>query len=235
MAHRIVQPDLNQLEKILGVKFKNKDTLLTALRHRSYLNETKNKQLSSNERLEFLGDAVLELVVTDYLYRRYQNRPEGDLTHFRASLVCTTNLAKASRRLNLGHFLLLSKGERLQGGADNENILADLFEAIIGAIYLDQGLESASHFIKQNLLSHLPKNINLREVKDAKSYFQEIAQKKYKITPRYVVLKEKETEGEDKFTVGLYLEDKLITTAQGRNKKQATEKAAAKALSLEKV
>ncbi len=230
MAHQLNKPNLRELENILNINFKNKELLLTALRHRSYLNEVKNKNLISNERLEFLGDAVLELVVTDFLYHRYQDRPEGDLTHLRASLVCTSSLAKLSRRLHLGKFLLLSKGEKLQGGNNNENILADLFEAIIGAIYLDQGYQKAAEFIKKHLLTNLPNRINLQEVKDAKSYFQEIAQKKYKVTPRYDVLEEKEKEGEDKFTVGLYLDKKLITTAQGKNKKEATEKAAQKAL-----
>ncbi len=230
MAHQLNKPNLKELENILNLRFRDKDILLTALRHRSCLNEVKNKNLISNERLEFLGDAVLELVVTDFLYNRYQDRPEGDLTHLRASLVCTTSLAKQSRRLHLGNFLLLSKGEKLQGGNNNENILADLFEAIIGAIYLDQGYQKAAEFIKKHLLTNLPNRINLPQVKDAKSYFQEIAQKKYKVTPHYATLEEKGEEGKDKFTVGLYLEKKLIAIAKGRNKKEATEKAAQKAL-----
>src|SRR5690606_29239619 len=168
--------DLSDLEKILNVTFTNKDILRTALVHRSYLNENPKFDLPSNERLEFLGDAVLELIVSDHLYCTYQDSAEGELTNFRSSLVNTTSLAESSLKLGVGEFLYLSKGEEGSGGRKNQYILANTFEALLGAIYLDQGIDAASAFVHTHLIIKLPAIIEKQLYKDAKSSLQELSQ-----------------------------------------------------------
>ncbi len=224
--------DLSKLEQVLAITFKDKQLLLTALRHRSYINEYKNRHLASNERLEFLGDAVLEFVTTDFLYKAYQNYPEGDLTNIRAAIVCTQNLAQANRQLKLNQFFLLGKGEKSQGGNNNDNLLADLFEAVIGAIYLDRGLTVTAEFIRKNLLSNLPKKINLDQVKGPKSLLQEKSQRRYKFTPEYKILTESQVGPNHHFEVGVYIGNKLLAKGSGPSKKTAQEKAAQKGLEI---
>ena len=219
------------LEKKLGIKFKNKNLLKQALIHRSYLNEHPEEKLEHNERLEFLGDAVLELIVSEYLYQNYQN-PEGELTAWRASLVNANNLSNLAKNLGINDFLFLSKGEAKSTGKAREIILANTFEALIGAIYLDQGLKQAKNFIKKHLIKQLPEIIEKELYKDPKSKFQEIAQGKFKITPTYKVLKEEGPAHEKKFTVGLFLNEKFIAKGEGSSKFEAEVEAAKKGLTV---
>jgi ribonuclease III len=212
--------NLNILENRLKIKFKNIKILRQALTHRSYVNEHPKEKIDHNERLEFLGDAVLELIVTEYLYHKFDN-PEGELTSWRASLVNTDSLSALAQELDLNSFLFLSRGETKSTGKARSVILADVFEALIGAIYIDQGVKKAKDFITKNLLVKLPKIIKDRLYKDPKSEFQEISQAKLKITPSYKVLKETGLAHEKKFTVGLFLGDKLISKGQGTSKFEA--------------
>ncbi len=209
--------DLTPLEKKLNLKFKNKNLLQEALIHRSYLNEHPEIKLSHNERLEFLGDAVLELVVTEYLYQNY-NQPEGELTSWRASLVNAESLSKLAKKLDLGKFICLSKGEEAGSFKAKKIILADALEALIGAIYLDQGMGKVKTFIKKFILSKLTKIIRYQKYKDPKSTFQEFSQAKFKITPTYKVLKETGPAHNKTFLVGLFLENNLISKSQGKIK-----------------
>ena len=173
------------LEEKLGVVFGNKDLLTQALTHRSYLNENPDFELGHNERLEFLGDAVLELIVTEELYKRFPDKPEGDLTSFRAALVNSNMLAEIGAELNINDFLLLSRGEAKDEGRARQFILANAFEAIIGAIYLDQRYVGAESFIHRVLLPHLDEVLEKKLYKDSKSFFQESSQERVGITPTY--------------------------------------------------
>lgn len=220
---------IENFENNIGCNFKNKDLLIQAFVHRSYINENPDFYLNHNERLEFLGDAVLELVVTEYLYKNY-DKPEGELTTWRAALVRTERLAQVARELGIEECLLLSKGESQQQGKARQTILANAFEALIGAIYLDQGYQKAKEFIEKNLISYLPEILEKKLYKDAKSLYQEIIQEKYKITPTYQVLKEEGPDHCKKFLVGLFIEDKLIAKGEGYSKQEAEEQAAKKAL-----
>ncbi len=219
-----------KLEKKLSLDFKNKDLLIQAFCHRSYLNENPDFKLGQNERLEFLGDAVLELVVTEHLFKKYPDNTEGDLTNWRAALVNTKMLSEIAQNLNLGDYLLLSNGEKKGNGKARQYMMADLFEALIGAIYLDSGYNKAKKFIKKNLLVELPKIISLGLFKDPKSELQEIAQEKTGITPTYDIIKEFGPDHDKSFKMGVYLEDKKLAEGEGGSKKEAEEEAAEKAL-----
>jgi len=225
--------NLSSLEKNINIKFNNKDLLKQALIHRSYLNENPDFYLKDNERLEFLGDAILEMVVTEYLYNNYPN-PEGELTNWRAALVNTKMLAKVASRLEINNHLLLSRGENKDTGRARQYILADAFEALIGAIFLDQEYEKASKFIKKNILKELPDIIDQKLYKDPKSDFQEKSQDKAGITPTYEVIKEWGPDHAKSFIVGLYLDKELIAKGQGVSKQEAQEKAAKAALKKKK-
>lgn len=220
--------DISELENIIGINFKKPKLLQQALVHRSYLNENPNFELDHNERLEFLGDAVLELVVTEYLYNKYPN-PEGELTNWRASLVNANNLAIVGREIGLENFLYLSKGESKDKNTKARGyILANAMEAIIGAIYTDQGYKSSDKFIKQFILSKLPYILEHKLYLDAKTKFQEAAQEKVSITPTYDVLRETGPDHNKSFTVGVYLAGELVAEGQGTSKQEA-ETAAAEA------
>ncbi|OGY43473.1 MAG: ribonuclease III [Candidatus Buchananbacteria bacterium RIFCSPHIGHO2_02_FULL_40_13] len=222
--------DLVKLEQNIGVKFKNQDGLIQAIVHRSYINEHPEFKLDHNERLEFLGDAVLELIVTEYLYDKYPN-PEGELTNWRASLVNGDNLAKISKNLEIDEFLMMSKGEsRDKNSKARQYILANALEAIIGAIYLDQGLKIAKKFITLNILRDLEEIIAKKLYIDAKSDFQEKAQEKIGITPTYKILASAGPDHAKVFKVGVYLSKKLIATGTGTSKQEAQTEAAKKAL-----
>ncbi len=221
--------DLIKLEKILNVHFKNKNLLLEALTHRSYLNEHPELSLGHNERLEFLGDAVLELLVSEHLYKNFK-KPEGEMTNLRAALVNAKSLANIAKNLYIEDYLFLSKGEKKDSKRARESLLANTLEAIIGAIYLDQGIEVAREFIEKNILSHLPVILKKQDIKDAKSRFQEVTQEKFKITPEYKVLREWGPDHQKQFQVGVYLNKKLIAEGQGFSIKEAEEEAAKKAL-----
>lgn len=222
--------DLSKLERILDVEFIDKNHLLSAITHRSYLNEHRDATQEHNERLEFLGDAVLELVVTDYLFKQYPEKPEGELTAVRAALVNTTSLSDASTKLGINDFLLMSKGESKDTGRARQYILANAFEAAIGAIYLDQGYEVARNFIDSQLFHKTDKIIEDRLWQDAKSRFQELAQDKVSITPSYETLSQEGPDHDRVFTIGVYLKDKKVAEGSGRSKQEAEQDAAINAL-----
>jgi ribonuclease-3 len=221
--------DLSALEKKLGVKFNNSDLLLQSLTHRSYLNENPDFYLDHNERLEFLGDAVLELVVTEYLYNSFPN-PEGELTNWRAALVKAETLSQVSDNLGINKYLLLSKGEAKDTGRARQYILANALEAIIGAIYLDQGYESIKQFILKAIIKELPEILEKGTYRDAKSVFQEEAQERVGITPTYEVLKEWGPDHAKHFRVGVFLNGELAAEGEGVSKQEAQLEAAKNAL-----
>ncbi|MBZ1348574.1 MAG: ribonuclease III [Candidatus Nealsonbacteria bacterium] len=227
--------DFSIFEKKTGIKFKNKDLLIQAFIHRSYLNENPNFYLKHNERLEFLGDAVLELVITEELYQKYPNKSEGELTSWRAALVNTRMLIKIAKSIGLNEFLLLSKGEQKETGKARQTILANTLESIIGALYLDKGYKSCQKFIKKHLIKELPAIIKSQLYKDAKSLFQEQAQEKKKITPVYKVLEEKGPDHMRHFVMGVFLGQKLIAKGKGLSKQDAETAAAKNALEIKKL
>lgn len=227
-----MEKDFSVIEKSIGVKFKSKKLLKQAHTHRSYLNENPDSKMEHNERLEFLGDAVLELVVTEYLYENY-NAPEGELTNWRASLVNAQMLAKKAHVIGLNDCLLLSRGETKDIGKAREIILANAFEALVGAIYLDQGIKPAEKFLKKVLLVDLPYIISHKLYMDPKSKLQEETQGLLNITPLYKVLEEWGPDHEKKFKVGAYLEDFLLAQGEGSSKQEAQVDAAEKALKKE--
>lgn len=221
--------DFSKLEKALKLKFKDKNLLTQAFVHRSYLNEHPNFKLNHNERLEFLGDAVLELVVTEHLFRKYE-RPEGDMTNWRAAIVNTQSLSESAEQLGFKEYLLLSQGEKRGSEKARQYILADAFEAFLGALYLDQGLKAAKDFIETHLISKLPLILKQGLYVDAKSRFQEKAQEKVKVTPIYEVLKEWGPDHNKHFLMGVFLDQELAGEGQGSSKREAEEQAARKAL-----
>ncbi len=221
---------IRDLEKKLGLSFKNKDFLVQAFCHRSYINENPDFNLGQNERLEFLGDAVLELVVTEYLYHSYPEKSEGELTNWRAALVNTKMISKVGQKLGFENCILLSNGEQKEKGKARQYILADTFEAVIGAIYIDSGYLEAQKFIKNYLLRELPKIISLGLFKDPKSELQEIAQEKLEVTPTYKIIKESGPDHNKSFLMGVFLSDEMIAKGEGGSKKEAEEVAARKAL-----
>ncbi len=221
--------ELLRLEKILKVKFKNKELLRQALVHRSYLNENPNFPLPHNERLEFLGDAALELAVTEYLYQNYSN-PEGELTNFRAALVNSIMLAKIARGFELEKYLLMSRGEAKDTGRARQYLIANALEAVIGAIYLDRGYKATKKFVEKNIIKELPGILEQKLYEDPKSRFQEESQERAGITPSYKVLKEWGPDHDKHFIVGVYLEKELIAEGEGRSKQDAQRKAAQEAL-----
>ena len=224
----MAKKDLKDLQKRLGLKFKDESLLRQALVHRSYLNENPSFETGHNERLEFLGDAVLELVVTEFLYLKFTDRPEGDLTSWRASLVNSKMLYEITPNLGIEEFLYLSKGEaKDKNKKSRQFILADAVEAIIGAIYLDQGMEAAKKFIVENIISQLDKILTNQTFLDPKSYFQEKAQEARGITPHYEILKEEGPDHDKIFTVGLYLGEELVCEGGGSSKQEAQVQAAA--------
>jgi len=222
--------DFSQLEKKLKIKFKNKDLLKQAFVHRSYLNENPKFPLNHNERLEFLGDAILELIVTKYLYQKYPKKPEGELTNWRAALVNARSLSRIAKGLGFGEYLLLSRGESKDTGKARQYILANTFEAFLGAFYLDQGLEKVRQFVKTHLIKELAKILKEDLWQDAKSRFQEEAQKRIRITPNYKVLKEWGPDHAKHFVVGVFLGDELAAEGEGSSKQEGEEKAAQAAL-----
>lgn len=223
--------DLSPLEQILGVVFSNKDLLLQALTHRSYINENPKFYLDHNERLEFLGDAVLELSVTKHLYENYDN-PEGELTSWRASIVNSKMLGVIAKDIGINDFLLLSRGEAKDTGRAREYILANAAEAIIGAIYLDQGFEAADGFVRRCIIPRLPEIIEKKLYKDPKSSFQEEAQDRVGITPTYEVLDEWGPDHSKHFVVGVFLDQELVAKGEGNSKQEAQEHAAEKGLEV---
>ena len=222
--------DFAEFENKIGITFNDKSLLKQAFIHRSYINENPKVGLSHNERLEFLGDAVLELVTTDYLYRKYPEKAEGELTSFRAALVNTHSISEIASKLGANDYLLLSKGESKDTGKARGYILADTFESIVGAIYLDQGYDTAKKFIKSYLIPTLNDIVEKRLWRDSKSHFQEMAQEYNGVTPSYKVLKEHGPDHDKEFTIGVYVKDELVAEGMGKSKQDAEQNAAKKAL-----
>jgi len=220
---------ISKLESKIGVEFKNKDLLLQALTHRSYLNENTKWHLDHNERLEFLGDAVLELIVTEYLYNNYPN-PEGELTNWRAALVNANILSQITSEFDLNDFILLSRGEARDTGRARQYILANAIEAVIGAIYLDQGYEPSKKFITRFVLKELSTIIEKKLYRDHKSLFQEYAQEHVGITPTYEVLEEWGPDHARNFKIGVFLDKEMAGSGQGPSKQEAQQEAAKDAL-----
>lgn len=218
--------DFSPFEKKLNLKFKNKDLLIQAFCHRSYLNENPDFYLDHNERLEFLGDAVLELVVTEELYKKYPKKPEGELTNWRAALVNAKQLAEVAKELGFNDFLLLSRGETKETGKARQYILANTFESLIGALYLDRGYKACQDFIKKHLTLKLPEIIEKELFRDAKSRFQEESQERVGITPTYKVLKEWGPDHAKNFVIGVFLDKELVSQGEGSSKQEAEENAA---------
>ena len=220
---------MEKLEAKLKITFKNKRLLKQALTHRSYLNEHPKLKLVSNERLEFLGDAILEFIISKTLYLKYPELPEGVLTAMRSRVVCTESLAKLGKKLKLGQFLFLSKGEEASGGRENKSLLANTFEALIGAIFLDKGLKTTENFIEKKF-SHIINQLNRSQLKDAKSLLQEKVREEKKVTPTYKILAEEGPDHNKIFTVGVFAGSKKLGQGKGSSKQEAEEKAAQIAL-----
>lgn len=226
--------DFSRFEHEIGITFKDKSIIKQAFTHRSYLNENRSLTLAHNERLEFLGDAVLELSVTDYLYKTYPDKPEGEMTALRSALVNAITLSTVASNLHVNDFLLLSKGEAKDMGRARQYILANTLEAIIGAIYLDQGFEVAHHFISRFVLSLTEEIVRQGSWIDSKSSFQEKAQERIGITPVYKKIREIGPDHDKHFTVGVFLDTDLIAEGSGKSKQDAEQEAARKALESKK-
>jgi len=220
----------SDFEKKAGVAFKDKSLLKQAFTHRSYINENKNTKLEHNERLEFLGDAVLELVVTDFLYREYTDKPEGELTTYRSALVNAVTLSEVASNFNMNDYLLLSRGEAKDMGRARQFILANTFEAVIGAIYMDQGYEAAKGFIDRSVLTFAEKLIARGNLVDAKSAFQEKAQEHEGVTPSYKLVRDSGPDHDKSFVVGVYLGKEKVGEGEGKSKQEAEQNAAQRAI-----
>lgn len=224
------ETNLTKLEKKIGFVFKNKNLLKNAFIHRSYLNEHKDFKGDSNERLEFLGDAVLSIVVSRFLFVKLPESTEGNLTTLRAALVRTETLAKVAERLVLGTYLFLSKGEEDSKGRNNSSTMANTFEALVGAIYLDSGMDSAEVFIQKTILSNW-QHLAESATQDNKSKLQEFLQRQSHKSPLYKQLTAWGPDHAKKFEIGVFLEDKMLGSGKGKNKQEAAQNAASDALS----
>lgn len=222
--------DYQKLEEKIGIYFPKTDLLKVAFTHKSYINEHRKEKLQDNERLEFLGDAVLELAATHHLYDFCPDKPEGEMTAFRSALVKGKHLAEISRELELGQYLHLSKGEEKSGGRSKNYILANVLEALIGAIYLEHGYETAEKFIQQFILKKLDEIIAKGLYIDSKSLFQEFSQEKLDITPHYDLIKEEGPDHDKTFTMGAYIGKEFIAEGIGSSKQKAEDMAATNAL-----
>lgn len=217
-----------EFEKRIGYTFNNAELLVTALTHSSYSNEKRLKKQECNERLEFLGDAVLELISSEQIFRDHPDQPEGDLTRIRASYVCEPTLALCAKEIHLGEYLQLGKGEDQTGGRERDSILSDAMEATIGAVYMDGGFESAKRYVEEFVLKDIEKKSLFY---DSKTYLQEIVQRDSKKL-EYVLLKEEGPDHNKSFQVGVLIDGKQLTTAVGRTKKKAEQAAAYEAILL---
>ncbi len=215
-----------EIEKKLGIVFKDKSLLDVALTHRSYLNEHKEASLQNNERIEFLGDAVLELIISTHLFKTYPEKSEGELTNIRAAVVRTESLAEESRNLGIGEYLRMSKGEKESGGRDKDYLLANTFEAVLGAIYQDQGIEVCKEYLERTLLKKVARIVENNLFIDPKTQAQEIIQAQFKVTPIYDVVKQEGPDHDKIFTVALKINNKQIAVGTGSSKQKAEEEAA---------
>ena len=225
MSTNLKSLPLENLEKIIDVKFINKNLLAESVTHRSYLNESVDT-IESNERLEFLGDAILELLVSDYLFKTFPQFPEGKLTNLRSAIVNTKTLGTVGNKLKLGDFLLLSNGEEAGGGRTNNSLLADVFESVLGAIYLDRGIKAAQKLLETHLYPEIQKVLELGTFNDFKSMLQEKVQDKYRVTPVYEVIKEEGPDHNKTFYCRVMIGDKNIGEGTGKSKQEAEQDAA---------
>jgi len=212
---------LGLVQKIIDVKFKDKNLLDRALIHRSYVNETSAVKIKDNERLEYLGDSVLGLIVNEYLFKRFEEYPEGDLAKIKSAVVSEPTLAKVAREIKLGNYLLMGKGEELSGGRDRSSILANSFEALIGAVYLDQGLKVCRNFILALLKKDIERIDRMTYLRDPKTTLQEYVQKKYKERPVYEVVEEKGPDHKKEFLVRLIINGVEVSKGSGSSKRKA--------------
>ncbi len=224
--------DFSIFEKRHDLNFKDKDLLKQAFIHRSYINENSGVATSHNERLEFLGDAVLELVTTEELYKRFRDKPEGELTAIRAAMVNTVSISEAATELGMNEFLLLSKGEAKDKGKAREYILANTFEAMTGAIYLDAGYDKAKEFIAKALFGKIESIVRMKLWRDAKSLVQEKSQEILNVTPRYETLEETGPDHDKNFTIGIFFGNDLIAKGTGKSKQEAEQSSAKAAIEL---
>ncbi len=224
--------DFEKFEEQTKIFFKDKGLLKQAFIHRSYINENPGLKLSHNERLEFLGDAVLELVVTDYLYEKYASYNEGELTAIRSALVNANIISDVASFLGMNEYLLLSRGEGKDTGKARQYILANTYEAYVGAVYLDLGYDYAKDFIAKSLLIHTDEIVNKKLWRDAKSLVQEKAQEYLSTTPSYKVVSESGPDHDKHFTVGIYFGVELVAKGTGKSKQEAEQSAASKALEV---
>jgi ribonuclease-3 len=226
-----MKKDYTRFAEKINVSFKNMKLLENAFIHRSFINENQGagKNLEHNERLEFLGDAVLELVVTEYLFNKYKNKQEGELTAYRAALVNAVTLAEVATDMGVNDFLLLSKGEAKDTGRARQNILADAFESILGAIYIEHGYNECKKFIEKYLLVRTEEVVNKGRLKDAKSKVQEMSQEVYGVTPKYRVVKETGPDHDKHFTVAIFFGAEKVAEGEGKSKQEAEQQAAVNA------
>ncbi|WP_138496581.1 ribonuclease III [Paenibacillus pinistramenti] len=222
--------DLKQLQHKLHIQFQDKQLLKQAFTHASYVNEHRFSQQADNERLEFLGDAVLELTVSEYLYRLFPDRPEGELTKLRAAIVCEPSLVKLAESLDFGRYVLLGKGEELTGGRTRPALLADVFESFIGALYLDQGLERVKQFLDKYVFPVLELGGGKMQITDYKTELQELTQHHNLGTLEYRIVEERGPAHEREFVSEVYMEGRCLGRGTGRSKKEAEQQAAAVAL-----
>ena len=222
--------DYSSLEEKTGISFEDIELIDKAFIHKSFINENRDKGLQHNERLEFLGDSVLELAATHHLFLKYPDQHEGQMTAFRSALVKGKHLAEVANDLGLGDYLFLSKGEEKSGGRQKKYILANVTEAYIGAIYIEHGYDVAEEFIDKFILKKLDDIIEKGLHIDAKSKFQEICQEKEEITPHYEIISEEGPDHNKNFTMGAYIEDQLIAKGEGTSKQKAEDDAARNAL-----
>jgi ribonuclease III len=222
--------DFSQFEEKMNIVFKDKKLLEQAFIHRSYINENNGSKLSHNERLEFLGDAVLELITTDYLYNKYPDRDEGDLTAYRSALVNAVIIGEVATELCMNDYLLLSKGEAKDAGRARNYILANTYEAYVGAVYLDQGYDVAQKFIAKTLFGKIDTIVAKKLWRDAKSLVQEKAQEHFGVTPAYKVLHESGPDHDKHFTIGIFFAEDRIAEGKGKSKQEAEQQAARAAL-----
>lgn len=226
--------DLKKFEDAIKIQFNNKDILTQAFTHRSYLNENAKLGIGHNERLEFLGDAVLELVVTDFLYKNYPSSAEGELTAYRSALVNATIIGEVAGELSMGEYLLLSKGETRDIGKARTYILANTYEAFVGALYQDQGYNVAKSFIEKTLLPRVDEIVKKKLWRDSKSLVQEKSQEYLSLTPSYKVLNESGPDHDKHFTVGIFFGEDRIAEGKGHSKQEAEQSAARNALEKKK-
>jgi ribonuclease III len=222
--------DFAEFEEKINISFKNKDLLKEAFTHSSYINENPGGSLKHNERFEFLGDAVLELIVTEYLFEKFPEKPEGELTNLRAALVNANTLSNTAWEIGINEYLLLSRGEAKDVGRGRQYILANTFEALVGALYLDQGYDAAHKFLASCLFPKVDEILSKKLFRDAKSFFQEKAQEIVGITPTYDVLSEWGPDHDKHFVVGAYVGEEVVAEGEGPSKQEAQQKAAEAAL-----